>query len=160
MYTTQPTPASSVYASISSSILSQRSVWDATRWSGFTITLTATSTAATASPTTVGFSLVSDLRIYSNVEIEWWAIDYDGLGSPIVLNDSLYYSNNPQTANSQTTFCGQTSTFDENSEGVVIGSSDNGDTYTCTTVTNPSTTTTTDRQTIVPQYNCLTNICT
>ncbi|KAL4986581.1 hypothetical protein BDW68DRAFT_178605 [Aspergillus falconensis] len=49
VYTSQSSEAQSVLESISASIVSQRSVWDATRWAGYTITITPTTTTTTTS---------------------------------------------------------------------------------------------------------------
>ncbi|KAL6233343.1 hypothetical protein BDW75DRAFT_242143 [Aspergillus navahoensis] len=49
VYTSQTSEAQSVLESISASIVSQRSVWDATRWAGYTITITPTTTTTTTS---------------------------------------------------------------------------------------------------------------
>ncbi|KAI9370341.1 hypothetical protein BJX61DRAFT_515871 [Aspergillus egyptiacus] len=48
----EPTVADSVLSSISASIVSQRSVWDATRWAGYTITVTSTSSGTEHSSST------------------------------------------------------------------------------------------------------------
>ncbi|RAK92634.1 glycoside hydrolase, partial [Aspergillus costaricaensis CBS 115574] len=47
VYTSQTSEAQSVLESISASIVSQRSVWDATRWAGYTITITPPTTTTT-----------------------------------------------------------------------------------------------------------------
>ncbi|KAJ5111485.1 hypothetical protein N7532_002020 [Penicillium argentinense] len=165
MYTSTSVPAS-VMSSISSRISSQRSVWDATRWSGYTITATSTSSSATASPT--GFQIVQDIRGYSNYDYIWWAVYYDGLDQPIVLNDTMAAGNEWTAENTETTFCDQTSSFTKDDSGDLIGDSD-GDKYTCTQIPSvtatayPPTSTYTevgDDDSVYPVYDCLTDICT
>ncbi|RLL95790.1 hypothetical protein CFD26_104673 [Aspergillus turcosus] len=160
MFISQPTQAASVLDSISASIVSQRSVWDATRWAGFTITITPTSTTTSTQPTGTGFSIVDYTLPYTNYEYVWLAINYNGLSAPIIINGSVSLGMNLTNTNSQTTFCDQTSTFNQESSGNVLGSSDNGSEYDCTTVLNPTTTIIAQETVIVPQWNCLTNICT
>lgn len=168
MFVSQPTEAASVLDSISASIVSQRSVWDATRWAGYTITITPTSTTTSSQATKTGFDIIELTITYTDSEYSFLAINYDGLSDPIVINYTHPLGTTLDSTNSQTTFCDQTSMFTQEDSGDVLGSSNDGSEYDCTTVINPVTTATylsvspTNTNAaawIIPQWNCLTNIC-
>ncbi|EED17282.1 class V chitinase, putative [Talaromyces stipitatus ATCC 10500] len=167
MFVSQPTEAASVMDSISASIVSQRSVWDATRWAGYTITVTPTSTTTSSQAAKTGFEIIQLAIDYSDSDYSFLAINYDGLSNPIVINDTHPFGEDLKSTNSQTTFCDQTSTFVQEDSGDVLGSSNNGNEYDCTTVVRPVTTTTsvtisptsTNRAYFIPMWQCLTNIC-
>jgi hypothetical protein len=90
------------------------------------------------------------------------ALISDGLDNPVVINGTLPYGRNLTTENSKTTFCGQTSTFEQTDSGEVTGYSGNTK-YSCVDATNTTSYTIDDdgtKSTIKPVWSCLTDICT